>query len=792
MQESAYHVVLNARGFETIGQRRERSLWWQVLSHAFREDPKGSGEAALAVDGATGVVSLRLGAAAGALTLLPRPAAVEGVLAVLAAARPGQAELEPRSVPVRWVHVLRPAGDGSGRIDVRPFLEARLPGPHRFPLDELRPFLHGTLVWLGPVGAFVRLPAGKLPAAATAGPDELPELLDGIARDHGDEAVEATEGVGPARLFRRPDGVSVRPAVEGWDWLDLRYRFGRGSVALRDLLAARRAGRRYLGVGDGWVDLASDDLTAADQDLAAALPGERRQASPLELLRLQARTGGVFQVEGEGEEAARLRALVELRPLRPYAPPPGLASTLRPYQERGVEWLRFLWDNGLGGLLCDDMGLGKTHQTLALLLQLRAEGVREPSLVVCPTSVLSHWRDKARAHAPGLRVALHHGAERSLDDAVAASDLVVASYGVLRRDADRLRAIRFAVVAFDEAQNLKGRGTQVHQAARQLDARLRLGLTGTPVENSVADLKALLDLTLPGYLGSDLAFERRYLGGDGAPVAPWRLDELRRLTAPFALRRLKDAVLAELPDKVVDRRTCALSDQQAALYREAIQGRGRALVARLERRDEAVPYVHVFALIDLLKQVCDHPALATGQLERAEEMASGKWELFVELLDEALGSGHKVVVFSQYLGMLELMARHLDRLQVGHARLTGQSRNRGELVRRFNDDADCRVFLASLLAGGTGIDLVGGSVVIHYDRWWNAAREDQATDRVHRIGQRRSVQVFKLVTEGTLEERIEAIVERKRALLAAVVRPDDPEVGKALTRDELLDILRPL
>jgi SNF2 family DNA or RNA helicase len=257
------------------------------------------------------------------------------------------------------------------------------------------------------------------------------------------------------------------------------------------------------------------------------------------------------------------------------------------------------------------------------------------------------------------------------------------------------------------------------------------------------------------------------------------------------LRRLKSSVLDELPEKIEDLRTCALSDDQAELYREAVAGRGAELARQVEAAaDGHLPYLHIFAVLNLLKKICDHPALALGDLGRAGELASGKWDLYREILQECLDSGQKVVVFTQFLGMIELMERHLAGLGVDFVKLTGASVKRGEIVDRFNLDPDCKVFLGSLKAGGAGIDLVAGSVVIHYDRWWNAAKEDQATDRVYRFGQKRAVQVFKLVTEGTLEEKIAAIIERKRQVMASVLQEDSPELAKIFSRDELLDMLR--
>jgi SNF2 family DNA or RNA helicase len=366
---------------------------------------------------------------------------------------------------------------------------------------------------------------------------------------------------------------------------------------------------------------------------------------------------------------------------------------------------------------------------------------------------------------------------------------VLTSYGVLRNDVERLGKLEWGLVVFDEVQQIKNRATQGYQAAAVLRSRMKLGLTGTPIENSLSELKALFDLILPGYLGSEDDFRDRYGSSADAEAGSWHLSNLRRLTAPFVLRRVKKAVLDELPEKIEDVRTCSLSEEQLRLYRQTIATKGVALMQKLRTKAEPLPYIHIFALLNMLKQICDHPALALGQVERYPEYDSGKWDLFCELLSESLESGQKVVVFTQYLGMIAMMRAHLEQLGVPSVSLTGSSRNRGDIVDRFNNDEDCRVFLGSLKAGGTGIDLVGGSVVIHYDRWWNAAREDQATDRLYRIGQKRVVQVFKLVTEHTLEERIAMIIERKRRLMTSVVQEDDPRLNKIFSREELIELL---
>jgi SNF2 family DNA or RNA helicase len=455
-----------------------------------------------------------------------------------------------------------------------------------------------------------------------------------------------------------------------------------------------------------------------------------------------------------------------------------------------VEWLLFLFENGLGGLLCDDMGMGKTHEVMGLMVALREKGrLKKPFLVVCPTTVLSHWQGKISVHAPALKGAVFHGGQRDLEKTLRDSDVLITSYGILRRDIELLKKIPFPLAVFDEIQNVKNPQTLAYEAARNLQATVKIGLTGTPIENKLGELKALFDLTVPGYLGTDEKFSSRY--GESIELNPAgeRPKALARLISPFTLRRLKKTVLEELPAKIEDIRTCALSDDQIKLYRDAISSRGKELFEAIKRREKAIPYMHIFALLTLLKQICNHPALVERKLEDFEKYQSGKWELFKELITESLESGQKVVVYSQFLGMIQIIENFLQGLGIDFVTLTGASRKRGEIISRFNEDPACRIYVGSLKAGGTGIDLVAASVVIHYDRWWNAAKEDQATDRVHRIGQRRGVQVFKLVTEGTLEEKISALIARKRKLMDNIIREDDPGLLKSFSREELLEML---
>ncbi|MGB8425569.1 MAG: DEAD/DEAH box helicase [Desulfobacterales bacterium] len=590
--------------------------------------------------------------------------------------------------------------------------------------------------------------------------------------------------------------IIVEAVERDWCWLSIIYGFGTRRVSLKEILQARSEGRRFISTPEGWIDVQSKSLEGLDafsdrtEDGAPDKDSDRLKFSRMDLLRLQALSTVPLSVRGAEAPRNFAQKLLNVQPPTPLPEIRGMTSSLRTYQLRGVEWLWFLNRNGLGGLLCDDMGLGKTHQVMALMLVLK-NLVQEaaPFLVVCPVTVISHWQDKIRQHAPSLSAEVYHGGTRDLAGALEAGDVLLTSYGILRQDIAQLSQTTFALAVFDEAQHIKNTQTQAYQAAQAVRAPCKLGLTGTPIENRLSDLKALMDLTVPGYLESDAAFEDRYSAVIEADIESSRRPELERLIAPFTLRRLKKSVLSELPPKIEDLRTCRLSDEQVKLYRDAIGSRRADALAALYDPDAVIPYIHIFALLNLLKQICNHPALLDetgGDYERYE---SGKWELFTELLAESLANGQKIVVYSQFLKMIAIIADHLRRQDIDCAVLTGGSRNRGSLIRRFNTDPACRVFVGSLKAGGIGIDLTAASVVIHYDRWWNAAREEQATDRVHRIGQTRGVQVFKLVTEGTLEEKIAAIIARKKNLMERVLKEDDPSLLKTFTRQDLVEML---
>jgi SNF2 family DNA or RNA helicase len=365
------------------------------------------------------------------------------------------------------------------------------------------------------------------------------------------------------------------------------------------------------------------------------------------------------------------------------------------------------------------------------------------------------------------------------------SDIILTTYGILRSDKELFAKMEFEVAIFDEMQVAKNQKSQIHTALKGIDAVMKLALTGTPIENALSELKSLFDIILPGFLPSNQEFKDEYVvpiekGGDED-----RQKALSTLIAPFVLRRKKQDVLKDLPDKIEEIAFVDLSEEQRRIYEE-IAVNSKSI---LEEEDKNF-YVHVFALLNKLKQVCDHPALFLKDKDNYENHESGKWELFVDLLDETLASNQKLVVFSQYLDMMDIIGSYLTKKGISYAEIRGSTRDRREPVKRFQTDPNCAVFIGSLQAAGVGIDLTAASVVIHYDRWWNPAKENQATDRVHRLGQNRGVSVFKLVTKHTIEEHIHALIERKKELIQNIVGYDDENELKSLNRDELSKLLK--
>jgi SNF2 family DNA or RNA helicase len=571
---------------------------------------------------------------------------------------------------------------------------------------------------------------------------------------------------------------SVESEVE----LTVDYRAADEWISWRQIADVRKGGGAVLIAGSLWIDVRDPQFAWMDALPDTALQQATLRLSRLDYIRVRSSVRGPIEFEGNRAAGAFFRSFEDLRHENGAPRLTELGIDLYGYQQTGYQWLWFLQQNSLGGLLCDDMGLGKTHQAMALLRALTEQCSTTRILIVCPTSLLDHWRDKLTKYVPAVRFEMYYGGRRELS---ATSQAVVTSYGTLRNDIDEFGERQFDVMILDEAQIIKNAASQTHAAMSRVKRNVTIGLTGTPVENHLFELRTLLDFVVPGYLPGPAEFERSFVQPIQERNDAGARMRLQQLVSPFVLRRTKSQVLDQLPPKIVDIRHCELTVAQRALYREVISGKARPL--REQLGTTAKPsYLHVFAVLNYLKQVCNHPATFDPTLVDAE---SGKFLLFQELLTEALQSGLKVVVFSQYVRMLKLIEKYLDEQRIGWATIKGDTRDRGRMIERFRVDPDCRVFTASLRAGGLGIDLTSASVVIHYDRWWNQAREDQATDRVHRLGQNKGVQVIKLITRGTLEEKIDAIIARKAQLAEDAVGEDDPTLVKQFSPDELREML---
>ncbi len=581
--------------------------------------------------------------------------------------------------------------------------------------------------------------------------------------------------------------------------LKIRYGSERGSIPVIDIWEAIAEKKRFLFHEAGLLDLEENRFNWL-RLLNKKQVNKRSHSielSTLELIRLNAFEGIELQRSRGKDYTESKHNLEELTQFKFLEEPniEGLNSSLRPYQIIGVRWLWFLYQHGLSGILCDDMGLGKTHQTMALMAAICNSLKDSPNtplhfLVVCPTSVIYHWEEKIQKFLPGVRVCTFHGISRNLEDFHHQYDVLLTSYGVWRNEIELLSQVKFELAIFDEVQVAKNHSSRIYSSLLSVDSQMSLGLTGTPIENHLRELKSLFDIVLPSYMPPEMDYREFFVKPIEKEGNTERRRLLSRLIKPFILRRKKGDVLLDLPEKIEEISHCELSPQQEQLYNEVLRQSSQQILSDLQQDGAPVPYVHIFALLTRLKQICNHPAVYYKTPEKYKEYASGKWDLFVELLNEARESQQKVVIFSQYLNMLDIFEEYLKESGTGFATIRGATLDRAQQLQRFNHDPDCEVFLASLQAAGLGVDLTAGSVVIHYDRWWNAARENQATDRVHRIGQTRGVQVFKLVTKGTFEERIDTLITNKGKLMEDIIGVDDHQVVKQFTRDEIIQLLQ--
>jgi SNF2 family DNA or RNA helicase len=562
---------------------------------------------------------------------------------------------------------------------------------------------------------------------------------------------------------------------------------GDGAVSAEELAELARLKVPLVRVRGQWVELDDRQLRAALRAVDRRREGEVTAAEVLQ----QVVDGGeddlpLVEVDADGMLGDLLSGEAAER-LAPMGTPAGFQGKLRPYQERGLSWLAFLGRLGLGGILADDMGLGKTAQTLSLLLAEREAGEPvAPTLLICPMSLVSNWQREAARFAPELTVYVHHGGTRRRE-AIDEADLVLTTYGTALRDLGALREVAWGRVVCDEAQAIKNSGTRQAQAVRAIPARTRLALTGTPVENHLAELWSIMDFCNPGLLGPAKRFRRRFQEPIEVRQDAEATAALKRATGPFVLRRLKTdkTIISDLPEKNEMKVWCFLTAEQATLYQAVVED----MMAVIGTTEGIQRRGNVLAAMTKLKQVCNHPVHLLKDGSRLPGR-SGKLARLEELAQEIIEEGDKALVFTQFAefgSMLQpYLAAQLDRPVLWlHGGLSKARRD--ELVERFQTDDEPMLFLLSLKAAGTGLNLTAANHVIHVDRWWNPAVEDQATDRAFRIGQSRNVQVRKFICTGTLEEKIDAMIERKKALASSVVGAGEDWVTD-LSTDQLREL----
>ena len=495
------------------------------------------------------------------------------------------------------------------------------------------------------------------------------------------------------------------------------------------------------------------------------------------------------QAEASEEWTARVGPLRSLEDRPAPSLPRGLRAELRPYQREGFAWLALLWDKGLGGVLADDMGLGKTVQTLALVARAREQSPDAPPfLVAAPASVLPVWRREAERFTPDLEVRVLEGTSASrggtAEEDLEGVDLVVTSYAVLRLDEELFASRRFQGFVLDEAQFVKNRRSRTHLAAKRVRAGMRLAITGTPMENSLDDLWAILDLVAPGLLGTAIGFRKRFTLPIATGEAPQRMEQLRRRIRPFLLRRTKELVAKELPEKHEEVLTVTLSPEHRAVYDSVLQRERKKVLGLIDTDLDRSRFI-VFRSLTLLRMLALDPSLVDA--EEYADVPSSKLEALFDRLEEVIGDGHRVLLFSQFTTYLDRVAGELSARGIDFAHLDGSTRDRDAAVSGFRD-GDAPVFLISLKAGGFGLTLTEADYVFLLDPWWNPAAENQAVDRAHRIGQDRQVMVYRMIAEDTIEEKVLALQRRKAELFDSLT--DGGEAFRsAVTAEDLRELL---
>ncbi|MBT8453469.1 MAG: DEAD/DEAH box helicase [Deltaproteobacteria bacterium] len=612
----------------------------------------------------------------------------------------------------------------------------------------------------------------------TNGIGELPEDWD---RFIPDDLVDVTI---------RDESVTPQVRVSsGVDWLNLDMKFESGGAVVREeeLRACLEHGRRLVQLEDGTYapvdpEKVGDVLTRMAEIYATA--GMRDKLPLSQAGRVQDLLKMVQNAKVSASAKTLFSKIEDIDEVPSVAKPRTLKADLRPYQKDGFSWLVFLHELNSGGILADDMGLGKTIQTIALLLWAKGKEKRKLNLVVAPTSVVPNWDREIRKFAPSLKTVMWQGPNRSQSAPdLEKADVMITSYALLRRDEELLQALDLRYVILDEAQHIKNPMSQTARSAKKLSSERRLALTGTPIENRLSELWSIFDFVSPGLLGQLKTFEERI----ARPIDRGDMETAQRLRAtikPFVMRRLKSDVAADLPDKVEQEMIVPLAEEQAKLYKQILGQVRKSILSEVEKKGVSKAQIQILAALTRLRQVACDPRLMKLPDTEFDADDSGKLGALREIVDEAVSGGHRVLVFSQFVQMLNHIRTALDADGVPYEYLDGSTKDRLEKVDRFNEDSSVPVFLISLKAGGTGLNLTGADTVVHFDPWWNPAVEDQATDRAHRIGQTKKVNVYKLIAAGTVEEKILELSAKKRDLVSNVLSTEGSPL-KGLTKADV-------
>jgi superfamily II DNA or RNA helicase len=595
-----------------------------------------------------------------------------------------------------------------------------------------------------------------------------------------------------AQVRAKPIAMKARVA-SGVDWLSLKISYESEGIGVdrRELERCLREGKKY-------VQLSDNSYAPIDLNRMQALVDRE-----IELIAAAGKTGrlplsqaGRVQDLLEQAEHATISAgtkslfhkLENIDEIKKAKKPRALKATLRPYQEQGLSWLRFIHELGSGGVLADDMGLGKTVQTIALLLSVKQEQKKLSALIVAPTSVVGNWLREIERFGPSLTTALWHGAGRKeQQDELATANVIITSYALLRRDIELLSKLNLDYAILDEAQNIKNPESATALAARDLNSSRRLALTGTPIENRLSEIWSIFEFVSPNLLGPLRRFEEKFARpidqGDSKTAA-----RLRSAIHPFILRRTKGEVADDLPAKIESDKIIDLAPEQRTIYLQVLREVRAQVMGEVERVGVAKSQLHILAGLTKLRQAaCDPRLLGLPRPYSHED--SAKLMALRELVDEAESGGHKVLIFSQFVSMLKLIREALNEDKIKFEYLDGTTKDRTGAIDRFQEDPTITAFLISLKAGGSGLNLTAADTVIHYDPWWNPAVEDQASDRAHRIGQKKVVTVYRLVAEGTIEEKILQLKQKKRELVASVLSEDEGG-SKQLGRADLDELFR--